>query len=52
MSQKSFCVANLKKQNCHFFSFTKSKNRRVEQFLSGKVDTSGKGRRWGRGVEG
>jgi hypothetical protein len=47
------CIAILNKPKCHFFSsFTKSENRRVEQVLSGGVGTSGRGRRWEKGVGG
>jgi hypothetical protein len=40
------------KQKCHFFSFTKLENRRAEEVLSGGVDTSGRGRKWGKCVGG
>jgi hypothetical protein len=35
-------LAVLNKQKCHFFSFTKSENRRAEQVLPGRVGTSGR----------
>jgi hypothetical protein len=36
-----------------FFSFTISENRSAEQVLpEGEGDTSGRGRRWGKGVGG
>jgi hypothetical protein len=34
-------VAILNKQKCHFFSYTKSEYRRVEQVLPGGVGTGG-----------
>jgi hypothetical protein len=35
MDKETPCVAILNKQKCHFFSFTKSENRRVEEVLAG-----------------
>jgi hypothetical protein len=34
------CIAILNKQKCHFFSFTKLKNRRAEQVLPQGVGSS------------
>jgi hypothetical protein len=46
---KTPCIAILNKQKCHCFSFTKLENRRMEQILSGGVDTSGRGEKVGKG---
>jgi hypothetical protein len=48
--QETPWVAILNKQKCHFFflSFAKSENRRAEQALSGRVDTSGRGEKVGK----
>jgi hypothetical protein len=37
------CIAILNKQKCHFFSFTKSENRRAEQVLFWRGEKVGKG---------
>jgi hypothetical protein len=43
ISQDIPFVAILKKLKCHYFSFTKSENRRAEQVLPVVVGTSGMG---------
>jgi hypothetical protein len=42
----------LKQTKLSFSSFTKLENRRAEQVLSVRVDTSGRGRMWGEGTGG
>jgi hypothetical protein len=37
------CVSILNKQKCHFFSFTKSENRKMEKVLSGGIIPVGVG---------
>jgi hypothetical protein len=41
------CRAILNFKKYHFFSFTKSENRRAEQVLHGEVGTSGRGKEVG-----
>jgi hypothetical protein len=41
----------LNKQKCHFFSFTKLENKKIEQILPEGLIPVG-GRRWGKGVAG
>jgi hypothetical protein len=43
MSQENSLQSYLKQTKCHFFSFTKSENRRAEQVLLGGVGNSGSG---------
>jgi hypothetical protein len=51
--KKTPCVVILKKPRCHYFSFTKLDNRRVEQILPGDwgVGTSGTGDEEGKGCK-
>jgi hypothetical protein len=50
VTRKPSCVTILNKQKCHFFSFTKLENRRVEQVLYGSLSTSGRQREDGEWV--
>jgi hypothetical protein len=45
-------IAILNKERCHFFSFTKSEKRRVMQVMPVGFDTSGRGEKVKRRLEG